>query len=98
MPKVWNKRKRLEPKPLDAIYVGRPSRWGNPFRSPEDGTREEVIAKFETYALEKLRREPDWLKPLVSKDLVCWCAPLACHADVLLRLANEEADSDAQEF
>ncbi len=26
---------------------------------------------------------------LRGEDLVCWCAPLPCHADVLLELANE---------
>jgi hypothetical protein len=25
---------------------------------------------------------------LRGRDLVCWCAPLACHGDVLIRLAN----------
>ena len=88
MPKVYNKRKRLEVKPLDAIYVGRPTQWGNPFRAGKDGTLAEVVAKFEAYAVERLAREPDWLEPLKGKSLICWCAPLACHADVLLRLAN----------
>lgn len=86
MLKVYSKRNGDAPK--GAVYVGRPSAWGNPFRAGKDGTREAVIAKFEAYALERLTREPDWLEPLRGKDLVCWCAPLACHADVLLRLAN----------
>lgn len=75
--------------PEDAVYVGRPSEWGNLFKIGRDGTREEVIKAFEAYALERLKRKPDWLAPLRGKDLVCWCAPKACHADVLLRLANE---------
>ena len=90
MPNIYNKRHTY---PADAIYVGRPSRWGNPFRAGKDGTRDEVIAKFEAYALDKLTREPDWLEPLRGKDLVCWCFPKACHGDVLLRLANERIDS-----
>ena len=89
MPKVYNRKKRLQAIPLDAIYVGRPSPWGNPFKNGRDGTREEVIAAFEVYAHEMLKRNPDWLDPLRGKDLVCHCAPKACHADVLLRLANE---------
>jgi hypothetical protein len=28
------------------------------------------------------------LDELRGKDLACWCTPLACHGDVLLRLAN----------
>ena len=86
MPNVYNKRHTY---PADAVYVGRPSDWGNPFRAGRDGTREEVIAKFESYALAMLKRKPDWLDPLRGKDLVCWCAPLPCHADVLLRMAND---------
>ena len=94
MPNVYNKRNRLEVKPLDAVYVGRGygSCWGNPFRVGKDGTREEVIEKFEDYAIKRLTREPDWLEPLRGKDLVCWCFPKACHADVLLRLANPKND------
>jgi hypothetical protein len=29
------------------------------------------------------------LPELRGKDLVCWCAPLACHGDLILRLAGE---------
>jgi hypothetical protein len=28
------------------------------------------------------------VKRLKGKDLVCWCAPLACHGDVILKYAN----------
>ena len=31
----------------------------------------------------------DALSELRGGDLVCWCRPLPCHGDVLLRLANE---------
>ena len=85
MPNVYNKRHTY---PADAAYVGRPSKWGNPFQEGKDGTRAEAIAKFEVYALDRLVREPDWLDDLKGKDLVCWCFPKACHGDVLLRLAN----------
>ena len=86
MPNVYNRR---HTHPADAVYVGRPSPWGNPFRAGRDGTREEVINLFEAYARKMLTKKPDWLEPLKGKDLVCWCAPKACHADVLLRLAND---------
>jgi Domain of unknown function (DUF4326) len=71
------------------VYVGRGrgSRWGNPFKSPRDGTREEVIAKYERWLL----GQPELvaaLPELRGKVLGCWCAPKPCHADVLLRLAN----------
>lgn len=31
------------------IYIGRPSKWGNPFIIGRDGTREEVVAKYEAW-------------------------------------------------
>ena len=70
-------------------YVGRPTIWGNPFVIGRDGSREEVIAKYEEYLLNEpklLRR----LHELRGKHLVCWCAPKACHADVLIKHANKE--------
>ncbi len=130
--------------PPDAIYVGRPSRWGNPFsldRGPEeccewacyedDGclcngclTPEKATWLYREDLTEQLTGDfgPD-LAPLRGHDLACWCpeqcdhevaltgaaygeiydrctkptghdgahdpsAPMYCHADVLLELAN----------
>ena len=87
MPKVLNK--KTDKIPPDAIYVGRPSKWGNPYIIGRDGTREEVIVKYHNRLMTsewKLRKE---LPELKGRDLVCWCAPLPCHADVLLELANK---------
>ena len=89
MAKVWNKR---DPNcPTDAMYVGRPSKWGNPFVIGRDGTREEVLVKYRKH-VDDLRHTSDLfiadLVELRGKDLICWCAPLACHADVLLEIAN----------
>jgi hypothetical protein len=86
--KVWNKRDPNCPK--GAIYVGRPSKWGNHYKIGRDGTREEVIAKYRDWlenSVSPLLTNLD-LRELKGKDLVCWCAPLPCHADVLLELAN----------
>lgn len=85
MPKVYNKHHKDAPK--DAIYVGRPTIWGNPFVVNKDGNRLEVIEKYKAYAatlVDDIKRE------LKGKDLVCWCAPKPCHADVLLEIANSE--------
>jgi len=70
------------------VYIGRGSKWGNPFRIGPDGNREEVIAKYETY----IRNKPELLAQiteLIGKTLGCFCAPLPCHGDVLARLAEE---------
>jgi hypothetical protein len=88
MPKVWNKRDKNCPK--DAVYVGRPSKWGNPFKIDKEHSREHVIELYRIGAICKLKNEPHWLDELKGKDLVCWCAPLPCHADILLKLANKE--------
>jgi Domain of unknown function (DUF4326) len=69
------------------IYVGRPTRWGNPYHIGWDGGRADVIAKYREWIL----RQPEMiaaLDQLRGKDLVCWCAPEPCHADVLLELVN----------
>jgi hypothetical protein len=69
------------------VYVGRPSLWGNPFLEGQDGTREEVIAKYAVW----IQTQPVLLAQLPAlkgKRLGCWCAPLPCHADVLARLAD----------
>lgn len=63
--------------------VDRKSPWGNPFLLPDDGTRDEVIA---AYAEHYLPNKPSLLakiESLAGKALGCWCAPEACHADVL---------------
>ena len=78
------------------VYVGRPSKWGNPFRSGRDGTRAEVIAMYERW----LDSQPQLLAELPSLaglTLACWCSPLACHADVLARRAHEAALAEADE-
>ena len=35
--------------PAGAVYIGRGSRWGNPFRIGQDGDRAAVIAKYERW-------------------------------------------------
>lgn len=85
MPEVYNKLWGISPP--DSIYVGRPSKWGNPFVIGPDGDRTAVIAKYRTWLLTQSHLMTS-LKALTGKNLLCWCAPLPCHADVLLELAN----------
>lgn len=69
------------------VFIGRGSKWGNPYRIGPDGTREEVIAKYEGY----LDSRPDLvasLPELKDRNLVCYCKPLPCHGDVLARRAD----------
>jgi len=71
------------------VYIGRPGKWGNLFSIGPDGTRAEVIKKYEEW----LMKQPHLLASLFElkdKVLGCWCKPLACHGDVLIRLLNEK--------
>ena len=70
------------------VYIGRPTRWGNPFQIGRDGTRAEVIAKYEVW-LHTQDHLMSSLLELKGKALGCWCKPEACHGDVLARLADE---------
>lgn len=85
MCKVLNKHKAGEP--AGAVYIGRGSKWGNPFRIGRDGDRATVIAKHERWLSDRhdLLRVLDELR---GRDLLCFCAPLPCHGELLLRLAN----------
>jgi len=69
------------------VYCGRPSIWGNKFTIGKDGTRDEVIEKYHKWIL----TQPDLLArlpELAGKTLACWCAPLACHCDILVKLVE----------
>lgn len=85
MPRVINK--SVNPR-TSGVYIGRPSVYGNPFRIGVDGNRDAVIAKYRAWLCD----QPDMVAAvkigLRGRDLVCWCAPLACHGDVLLEIAN----------
>jgi hypothetical protein len=85
-PVVLNRRTDRIPK--GAVYVGRPTKWGNPFVIGRDGDRAEVIAKYADWLDGMIEAGRLDLDELAGKDLVCWCAPESCHADVLLELAN----------
>jgi len=74
--------------PPGSVYIGRPSKWGNPFEVGKDGTREEVLLKYTAYFLGR----PDLIEAARTElrgwDLVCFCKPLACHGDLLHAIAN----------
>ncbi len=70
------------------VYIGRPSKWGNPFVIGKDGNREEVVRKYEQWIL----KQPDLIEEistLKGKTLGCWCKPAGCHGDILAKLADE---------
>lgn len=72
------------------VYIGRPSKWGNPFTIGKDGTREEVIKKYREWILTQ-EHLLNSLHELKGKTIACWCSPQACHGDILKELADEIA-------
>lgn len=79
------------------VYIGRPSKWGNPFVVGRDGSREQVIDRFEQWLLS----QPELvsaLGELSGKTLGCWCAPNRCHGEVLVKLSSGLAAADQWEL
>lgn len=95
MPKrIQRKRTRGWRMPAGAVYVGRPTKWGNPFKigapHPIFGVPMDAKDVVDLYELSLSERQLDQLGELTGKNLCCWCRlDQPCHADVLLRLANE---------
>lgn len=102
--------------PPNTVYVGRGSKWGNPFRIGIHGDAQRCVALFERWFnpecaeigsdLYSFRQEcrdshnvDGWAgfqlaivahHYLRGKNLACWCGlNEPCHADVILRIANE---------
>lgn len=84
--------------PPNTVVVSRPSKWGNPFKVTPERSQILAVGAFQTWLtvegvtagiVDRKQWMLDNLKELRGKNLACWCKPgTACHADVLLRLAN----------
>ena len=70
-------------------YIGRRSVFGNPFVIDEDGTRAEVIEKYEEYARGNLKLRGVIRDLPESAVLGCFCKPKKCHGDVILKIWEE---------
>ena len=103
MKRIQRKRAKGWRMPENAIYVGRGTVYGNPWR----------VGEWQLTAQDAVRFYREWLGPdgvafypdlaerrqqLLSRldalrghDLACWCAlDSPCHADVLIELLNGE--------
>lgn len=78
-----------EPNIANAVYVGRPSKWGNPYRRSEFSEPGGAVDAFRLL----METEEENIRMIQSelrgRILSCWC-PLdkPCHADVLAEIAN----------
>lgn len=103
--RIQRKRTKGFQMPEDTVYVGRPTKWGNPFIPGNDnpflpGRKVEdlrhAFCLYRVYAPLSERLVSAARTELKGKNLACWCpiAPYAedgcCHADVLLKLANPD--------
>lgn len=82
------------------VYIGRPSKWGNPFSHKPDtlaayrvGTVEEAVAKYKEWLLARPALVAQAKQELRGKILGCWCKTQSnphapCHGDVLAEIAN----------
>lgn len=85
------------------VYIGRrnsrygvvDSKWLNPFVVGQDGDRATVIRLYREYLAERADLLAD-LDVLRGKTMVCWCAPEACHGDVLRELLATGTQRESQ--
>lgn len=83
------------------VYIGRPSLWGNIYSHKTDSsakyhclTREIAIERYERDLRDALTADREfviekYLRPIAGKVLGCWCAPKACHGEVLIKICRE---------
>lgn len=71
------------------IYIGRGSKWGNPFKTvnSSDKERNRVCEEYEKWFWKT--DLPSQLYELKGKRLGCFCKPKRCHGDFLAKLVNE---------
>lgn len=86
MKRIQRKRTKGWRMPENTVYVGRRTKWGNPFKVEREEQREAAIRMYERHLKNQLLKDPYFLDDLKGKDLACWC-PLdkPCHADILLK-------------
>lgn len=73
------------------VYIGRPSKWGNPFEINKNCSRNFSVLKYKFWIWLPKQK---WLRKLIKKELKgkvlgCWCKPKECHGDILAELADE---------
>lgn len=88
--RIQRKRTKGWRMPENAVYVGRPTKWGNPFTAKSEGSLSRALLNYRSRMCGMIDIGAVDLNELRGKDLMCWC-PLdrPCHVDVLLELIQE---------
>lgn len=81
-------------------YIGRNTPLGNPFEINANRSREEALALYKPYILEKIKAKDFLVCHMLNNIykeakrgnvfLVCSCKPLGCHGDFLKNLIEEK--------
>ena len=74
------------------VYIGRPSKWGNPYKlaaKATDDERDHCIALYRRYLVQRTDLAQAAVRELRGKRLGCYCAPKRCHGDVLAEFADK---------
>ena len=82
--------------PPNTVYIGRPTKWENPYPVTGDFSAAQSVKRYRGYALLSIRYGGLDLSELKGKDLACWCRdwtpgepPIDCHGVVLLELMED---------
>jgi hypothetical protein len=105
MKRIQRKRTKGWRMPPNTVYVGRGSKWGNPFVVDRDGDVKECLRLYSAVMMPYTHQPPhnDLASFMISqanleamklelkgKNLACWCKEdEPCHGDLLLRWAND---------
>lgn len=92
MKRIQRKRTAGWRMPPNTIYVGRLTKWGNPFELSEYG--EKCLPMYEEWLRGELVDRPHMLDELKGRDLACWCRlDSPCHVDIILKILAETEEA-----
>lgn len=91
-PRVHNKYHGTAP--ADAVYIGRPSEWGNPYIVGVHGVQGECVVLHRQMVEADPELKAKIRRVLRGKHLMCYCKPRDCHGDTLFDIANEPSEDD----
>lgn len=81
-------------------YIGRPSKFGNPYpldNPHDDHKRELVIEKYRRFFHDKINTDPIFRSDILTlrgKILYCYCAPKQCHGDIIADYLNDKLEEN----
>lgn len=74
------------------VFIGRPTKWGNPFVIGRDGNRSQVIRKYTLWLWQPKQKQlrEAARKELRGQHLLCFCAPQFCHGHILASVSQSQ--------